>query len=63
MAAQIVVGVRYRLSANPVLDTAGTRLGSVVEWADVTDQLVAESGKLASGCPHQDRARWLRHQS
>ncbi|AZP13570.1 PAS domain-containing protein [Undibacterium parvum] len=49
--AQIVVGVRtFRLSANPVLDTAGTRLGSVVEWADVTDQLVAEQAaeQLAS---------------
>ncbi|MCX7219541.1 MAG: PAS domain-containing protein, partial [Burkholderiales bacterium] len=49
--AQIVVGGRtFRLSANPVLDTAGARLGSVVEWADVTEQLVAEQAaeQLAS---------------
>lgn len=41
--AQIVVGARtFRLSANPVIDNAGSRLGSVVEWADVTDQLISE---------------------
>jgi methyl-accepting chemotaxis protein len=41
--AQIVVGVRtFKLSANPVIDNSGNRLGSVVEWADVTEQLKAE---------------------
>jgi methyl-accepting chemotaxis protein len=41
--AQIVVGVRtFTLSANPVIDSHGVRLGSVVEWADVTDQLLAQ---------------------
>jgi methyl-accepting chemotaxis protein-1 (serine sensor receptor) len=38
--AQIVVGARtFKLSANPVIDNKGNRLGSVVEWADVTEQL------------------------
>ena len=41
--AQIVVGVRtFKLSANPVIDGSGNRLGSVVEWADVTEQLKVE---------------------
>lgn len=40
---QIKVGVRsFDLIANPVLDDSGTKLGTVVEWADVTDQLIAE---------------------
>ena len=40
---RIRVGKRsFDLTANPVIDTNGTRLGTVVEWADVTDQLVAE---------------------
>jgi methyl-accepting chemotaxis protein-1 (serine sensor receptor) len=38
--AQIMVGGRsFTLSANPVLDDKGQRLGSVVEWADITEQL------------------------
>ena len=41
--AQIKVGVRtFTLSANPVINEAGVRLGSVVEWGDITDQLIAE---------------------
>lgn len=40
---QIKVGVRsFDLIANPVSDERGTRLGTVVEWNDVTDQLTAE---------------------
>lgn len=40
---QIKVGVRsFDLIANPVVDDSGTKLGTVVEWADVTDQLIAE---------------------
>ena len=40
---QIKVGVRsFDLIANPVMDEKGTRLGTVVEWNDVTDQLTAE---------------------
>lgn len=40
---RIKVGVRsFDLIANPVNDEQGTRLGTVVEWNDVTDQLTAE---------------------
>lgn len=40
---QIKVGVRsFDLTANPVVDDSGTRLGTVVEWVDVTDQLNAQ---------------------
>ena len=42
--SQIKVGKRsFTLIANPVIDEQGERLGTVVEWADITDQLVAES--------------------
>ncbi|MDP2560149.1 methyl-accepting chemotaxis protein [Psychrobium sp. 1_MG-2023] len=42
--SQISVGPRrFVLTAAPVVDEQGTRLGSVVEWADVTQQLAAES--------------------
>lgn len=34
---------RFELIANPVIDTQGERLGTVVEWSDITDQLNAES--------------------
>jgi methyl-accepting chemotaxis protein len=40
---QIKVGVRsFDLTANPVVDDSGTRLGTVVEWVDITDQLTAQ---------------------
>ena len=42
--SQIKVGKRsFILTANPVIDDQGARLGTVVEWADITDQLIAES--------------------
>jgi methyl-accepting chemotaxis protein len=42
--AQITVGGRhFTLSANPVIDEQGQRLGSVVEWADITEQLAAKA--------------------
>ena len=34
---------RFNLIAAPVIDEHGQRLGSVVEWADVTQQLAAEA--------------------
>ncbi|PPC77160.1 chemotaxis protein [Pokkaliibacter plantistimulans] len=41
--ARITVGGRtFALIANPVMDDAGKRLGSVVEWQDLTEQLQAE---------------------
>ena len=40
--ARIVVGGRtFSLTANPVINAEGARLGSVVEWADITEQLAA----------------------
>ncbi|MBN3564070.1 methyl-accepting chemotaxis protein [Aliamphritea spongicola] len=41
--SQIKVASRtFNLIANPVVDEQNNRLGTVVEWADVTDQLNAE---------------------
>ena len=40
---RIHVAQRYfDLIANPVIDSAGDRLGTVVQWLDVTEQLLAE---------------------
>ncbi len=42
--AQIQVGVRtFRLIANPIMNGQGHRLGSVVEWADRTDEVAAQN--------------------
>ncbi len=42
--AQIQVGVRtFRLIANPIINSQGQRLGSVVEWADRTDEVAAQN--------------------
>lgn len=42
-SAQIQVGVRtFRLIANPIINVQGHRLGSVVEWADRTDEVAAQ---------------------
>ncbi len=42
--SRIRVGVRsFDLTANPVVDEKGFRLGTVVEWLDITNQLIAES--------------------
>lgn len=41
--SRIKIGSRhFDLIANPVIDETGTRLGTVVEWQDVTAQLAAE---------------------
>lgn len=40
---RIKIGRRsFDLTANPVVDESGARLGTVVEWLDITDQLIAE---------------------
>jgi len=40
---QIVVGGRtFTLIANPVMDEGGERIGTSVEWADITDRLAEE---------------------
>ncbi|OMH32139.1 methyl-accepting chemotaxis protein [Motiliproteus sp. MSK22-1] len=42
-ASKIKIGDRhFSLSANPVVDESGKRLGTVVEWGDITEQLDAE---------------------
>ncbi|NRA54913.1 MAG: PAS domain-containing protein [Gammaproteobacteria bacterium] len=42
--AEIKIGPRdFSLIASPVVDEQGNRLGSVVEWADITQQLAAEA--------------------
>ncbi|MCK9388708.1 MAG: Tar ligand binding domain-containing protein [Sulfuritalea sp.] len=41
---QIGIGGRsFKLAANPVISRTGERLGSVVEWADVTEELRLEA--------------------
>ncbi|MBL4835958.1 MAG: PAS domain-containing protein, partial [Kordiimonadaceae bacterium] len=40
---RIMIGIRtFDLIANPVLDEEGNRLGTSVEWADITDRLAQE---------------------
>ena len=42
--SQLELGGRtFRIIANPVLDEGGTRLGTVVEWADRTEEVAVES--------------------
>ncbi len=42
-STQVVIGGRtFSLVANPVVDEEGTRLGTAVEWQDITQQLNAE---------------------
>ena len=46
---QIKVGVRiFGLIATPVIDKAGTRLGTIVEWQDKTAELAARDAELKS---------------
>ncbi|QJQ04568.1 hypothetical protein EJG51_000460 [Undibacterium piscinae] len=40
------MGRTFTLSANPVMNDAGVRLGSVVEWGDITEQLIAQQQRL-----------------
>lgn len=41
--AQILVGGRYfSLTATPVMDAGGSRVGTVVEWSDRTDEVAIE---------------------
>jgi methyl-accepting chemotaxis protein len=43
-ATRIKLGnLTLRISANPMLDAGGTRLGTVVEWADLTTELAMEA--------------------
>ena len=38
-----VAGHNFRLTANPIIDANGVRLGSVVEWQDRTAEVIAEN--------------------
>src|SRR6185312_16694102 len=40
------------ITANPVMNESGGRLGTVVEWVDATDQLKVEA-EIAEGAQHQ----------
>jgi methyl-accepting chemotaxis protein len=40
-------GLDFGLAANPILDSAGHRLGTVVEWKDMTAELAARERELA----------------
>jgi len=42
-----LAGLTFELIATPVVDENGTRLGTVVEWNDVTEALAAEEKALA----------------
>ena len=46
-----VGGRTFRIIANPVRDAAGKRIGTVVEWADLTEQLRREEQDLKRGWP------------
>lgn len=42
--AEIVIGGRhFKLSANPILNDKGERFGSVVEWADITEETFVQN--------------------
>ncbi len=43
-----VGGRRFELIASPVVNRQGARLGTVVEWADITEQLRLESEVIAA---------------
>ncbi len=42
-----VSSLDFGLIANPIIDSAGKRLGTVVEWRDVTQELAARERELA----------------
>jgi len=61
----IVVGERhFRLVANPIFATDGSRLGSVVEWLDRTQEVGVESevSQIVSGAANGDFSRRIQTQ-
>ncbi|MBK1704032.1 methyl-accepting chemotaxis protein [Halochromatium glycolicum] len=57
---QMRLGPRsFRLTANPVWDTDGARLGTVIEWVDRTAEVVAEAelDELLDAVAHGDFSR------
>lgn len=58
--AQIkVAGASFQLIASPILDTDGSRLGTVVEWRDRTAEVAAEQeiGSIVDGAVKGDFSR------
>lgn len=51
-----VSGLTFALTANPIVDAQGQRLGSVVEWKDRTAEVEAEAevSRLVDGATHGD---------
>ncbi len=51
-----VAGISFRLTANPIFDGDGTRLGTVVEWLDRTAEVAAEQevGNIVDGAVKGD---------
>jgi len=45
-----VAGINFELTVNPIRDNEGHRIGTVVEWEDVTEKLITErkASKLAN---------------
>ncbi len=59
---QVQIGGRiFNLAANPVINGKGERLGTSVEWRDVTEQILAEEmlEKLVNGAVDGDLTRRL----
>ena len=55
--SQINIGVRtFDLIANPIINNAGERLGSVVEWSDITNQIAVqrEIDEIVNGAVNGD---------
>jgi methyl-accepting chemotaxis protein len=41
-----VAGITFRITANPLSDNEGARIGTVVEWDDITEELAAQEEAL-----------------
>jgi methyl-accepting chemotaxis protein len=58
--SQLKVGPRtFRIIANPVMDAAGKRLGTVVEWVDRTQEVIVEEevGGIVAAAMHGDLSK------
>ncbi|MFO1341183.1 MAG: methyl-accepting chemotaxis protein [Burkholderiaceae bacterium] len=57
-----IAGLSFSLTANPIFDAEGQRLGTVVEWADRTDEVAAEAeiANMVASASQGDFAQRLR---
>lgn len=55
----VIGGVNFRLIANPVFDSNGQRIGTVVEWLDLTAEAAVnnEIGQIVAGATRGDLSR------